>query len=132
MNLMIRTEAEKIYRAIFKKEIPNVITEWFKRSSTALESTASKGEIQKYKKIIEKNLDLASVEYASRILRCNDMLIKKFRIMVYLGECMPENYDLFINEKKSLIKTLWIIITIPFNSVYKFLKGFLILKLMIK
>ncbi len=125
---MINREAEKIYRSVFKKDIPDIVLERFIKISDRIEKGSQPEEIEKLRKITGNISDLAAAEYASRILGKNSLLIKKFQTMIYLGECLPENYDLFINEKKGLIKTLLIFTQVPFNSVYKFIKGFFLLK----
>lgn len=125
---MINREAEKIYKSIFKKDIPEIILERFKKISDRIEKESQPDEIKKHQKITGNISDLAAVEYVSRLLGKNTLLIKKFQIMIYLGECLPENYDLFINEKKGVIKTLLIFAAVPFNSVYKFFKGYFLLK----
>ena len=124
---MINWEAEKIYRSVFKKDIPGTTLERFKKISERIEKGLQPEEIEKHRKITSNISDLAAAEYTSRILGKNPLLIKKFQTMIYLGECLPENYDLFINEKKGVIRTLLIFAGVPFNSVYKFIKGFLLL-----
>ena len=132
MTIMKNGEAAKIYRSIFRKDIPGIVQQRFENPSVKLESTFPESDLIKYRKIINRISDLAAVEYASRITGTNQLLIKKFQVMIYLGECMPENFNIFINEKRGLIRTLFIFTTIPFNSVYKFIKGFLALKIKIK
>ena len=129
---MINGEADKIYRSVFRKKIPDIVRERFNNASRNIDLNNDEQELERYRKIILSVSDLAAVEYASRIIRRNPLLIKKFQIMIFLGECLPDNYDIFINEKKSLMKTLMILATVPFNSIYKFLKGVLILKLKIR
>jgi len=129
---MTKGEAGKIYRSIFRKEIPAIVRERFDRSSLQIIKNVPEQELARYRKIIDTVSDLAAVEYASRILGKNPMLLKKFQVMIYLGECIPDNYNIFINEKRNLMKTLLIFASVPFNSVYKFFKGFLILKLKIR
>ena len=132
MTIMKNGEAAKIYRSIFGKDIPDIVQQRFENSSVKLESSFTETDLIKYKKIIYRISDLAAVEYALRITGTNQMLIKKFQVMIYLGECMPENFNIFINEKRELVRTLLMFTTIPFNSVYKFIKGFLALKIKIK
>lgn len=129
---MKKGEAAKIYKSIFGKEIPDIVQKKFEDPSAKIESSATESGLALHKKIIDRISDLAAVEYASRILGKNPTLIKKFQVMVHLGECMPDNYDLFINEKKGLLRTLLLFSAVPFNSIYKFLKGFLILKIKIR
>ena len=62
------------------------------------------------------------------LLKIAELLVKKFQIMVYIGECLPDNYGRFINEKKRFFRTLMLFAAVPFHSVYKFLKGLVILK----
>ncbi|MCK5004134.1 MAG: hypothetical protein KAS21_03555 [Candidatus Aminicenantes bacterium] len=132
MIIMKNGEAAKIYRSIFRKDIPGIVQQRFENPSVKLESAFPESDLIKYRKIIDRISDLAAVEYASRITGTNQLLIKKFQIMIYLGECMPGNFNVFINEKRGLIRTLLMFTTIPFNSVYKFIKGFLALKIKTK
>lgn len=132
MTIMKNGEAAKIYRSIFGKDIPDIVQQRFENSSVKLESSFTETDLIKYRKTISKISDLAAAEYASRITGTNQLLQKKFQIMIYLGECQPDNFNVFINEKNRLIRTLFIFTTIPFNSVYKFIKGFLALKIKIK
>jgi len=125
-------EAAKIYRSIFRKDIPIIVKQRFENSSVRLESSFPESDLIKYRKIIDRISDLAAIEYVSRITGTNQLLIKKFQIMIYLGECIPDNFNIFINEKRGLIRTLFMFTTIPFNSVYKFVKGSLALKIKIK
>jgi len=129
---MIKGEAERIYRSIFKKKIPSIVEERFVHASRRIEESATEPELERFRKIITAVSDLAAAEYASRVRGKNPMLVKKFQVMVHLGECMPENYHIFINEKKSVIQTVLILAILPFNSVYKFLKGALLLKLKVR
>ncbi len=131
MMIMKNGEAAKIYRSIFRKDIPDIVQQRFENSSPKVESAFTENDLSKYRKIIDRISDLAAAEYTSRITGTNQLLIKKFQVMIYLGECMPENYNIFINEKKGLVRTLFLFTTIPFNSVYKFTKGFLALKIKI-
>lgn len=124
---MGKTAAEKIYRSIFKKDIPPLVAERFAMLSEKMEMCADTGDVELHRKITKNITDLAAAEYTSRILGKNRLLVKQFQVMVYLGECLPENYNLFINEKRSLFKTLMIFAGVPFNSIYKFFKGMIAL-----
>ncbi len=132
MIKMKNGEAINIYRSIFRKDIPDIVLQRFENASAKLESTFLESDLINYRMIIDRISDLAAAEYASRIMGTNQLLIKKFQVMTYLGECMPENFDVFINEKRRLCRTLLLLLIIPFNSVYKFIKGFLSLKIKIK
>ncbi len=122
-------EAAKIYRSIFRKNIPGMVKQRFYNSSLEIESTVPECELINYRTIIKKIADLESVEYASRVLNSNPLLKKKFQLMIYLAECLPENYSIFINEKKGVLKAYFFLLLIPFNSLYKLTKGIFILKI---
>jgi len=92
-----------------------------------MELGAAAGDVELHRKITKNITDLAAAEYTSRILGKNRLLVKQFQVMVHLGECLPENYSLFVNEKKSRIKTLMIFAWVPFHSAYKFFKGMIAL-----
>ena len=125
---MGNSAAEKIYRSIFKRNIPGIVLERFRKIESKMEQEAPAEDLDLHRKITGTISDLAAAEYASRILGKNRMLVRQFQVMVHLGECLPENYNLFVNEKKGVLRTLLIFACVPFNSVYKFFKGLIALQ----
>ncbi len=126
---MKQGEAERIYQAIFKKKIPESVKERFYKTSPKLEISVSPNELENYKKLMERSGDIEAAEYASRIFGTNLLLRKKFQLMIYLAECIPENNHFFINEKQSLFRAFYLLASIPFHSMYKLIVGTIILKI---
>ncbi len=96
-------EAKKIYSAIFKKEIPEIIQSRFEKISSKIDASYSDKETQKYYKYFCETSDLEALEIAGRVLKKLPVLTDKFKVMVYLAETLPENYPLFVNERSQLL-----------------------------
>lgn len=126
---MSNHEAEKIYFSIFKKKIPPFLEKQFLLAAKKIESKFSTDEINTHFKLMYKFSDLAAIEFYSRCRKINPLLSEKFKILISMAETEPDNYNLFHNQKDQLIKGYLSLMSVPFYSVYKFLKGFLLLTL---
>lgn len=91
-------EAERIYCSIFSNKIPEVIQHRFNEISQTIDNNYCDNEVRKYYELIPKVHDLEALELAARYCRKLPILTEKFKIMIYLSETIPGNYDLFINE----------------------------------
>ncbi|GBE17306.1 hypothetical protein BMS3Abin15_01147 [bacterium BMS3Abin15] len=121
-------EAERIYKAIFRKNIPSAIREHFRIISKEIELRSTDEEIEKCSEIIKKVRDLEALELTARYLKRFPVLTLKFKIMLYLAETLPENYHEYINEKNGIFSGYLLLIVSVFRSFYKFIKGFFLLK----
>lgn len=91
-------EAEIIYSSLFNKRIPEQIRQRFNDVSKKIDDNYPQDEVREYYKVINMVGDLEALELAARYLRRMPILTEKFKIMVYLAETIPENYNVFINE----------------------------------
>lgn len=124
-----KDEADKIYYAIFRREIPEPLIDRFKGASAEIEARYSAHEVEKYHRIIRKVNDLEALEYAGRFRKKLPLLSDKFKAMVFLAESLPENYRLFINEEDNRLKGyLWLPV-IGIVSLCKMVKGLFLLML---
>lgn len=124
---MSTNEAERIYKAIFGTNVPEEIQKHFKITSKKIENLFSEEEVKKYFECIEKVRDLEALELAERYLKKIPVLTEKFRIMVYLAETLPENYNKYINERDNCFLGYLLLICAGFRSFYKFVKGLFLL-----
>jgi hypothetical protein len=120
-------EAEKLYAALYGDRPPSVLKERYARAAERLEAGYEAHEAEACFQKIVKAGDIEAFEFASRIFGRNRMLSDKIRIMVHLGETRPENYRLFINENACVLKANWMMIQIVFSSLWKLLKGMILL-----
>lgn len=121
------SEAERIYYAIFNQQIPTSIRTHFEVLSKRIESRYSEEEVSKYFKAIKKTCDLEALEVASKHLKKLPVLSEKFKIMVYLAETRPENYNIFVNEQPGFIQACISLISSVLRTGYKVAKGMVIL-----
>jgi len=120
-------DAGKIYFALFGKEIPDNIHRHFKNVSKKIDTNFPRDEVVKYYEFIRKTDDLEALELAARYLRKIPVLTEKFKIMVYLGETMPENYHIFINENPGRFRGYIEMIFSVMRTVIKMMKGLIII-----
>lgn len=116
-------EAEKIYFAIFGRKIPSSTEAHFDNISGELDKRYSETEISKYRQLVANVADLEALELAARHLGKVPILSEKFKIMVYLAETLPENYEIFINESSSLPVGLSALALSVFRTAFKISKG---------
>lgn len=121
-------EAEKIYHAIFNKQIPASIKTHFNIISKKIDGHFHEEDFKKYCAYIDKVHDLEALEIAGRFFKKIPVLTGKFKIMVYLAETLPENYTVFVNEQKRNVFLAYILlISSMIRTIYKVAKGMVIL-----
>lgn len=124
----LKIEAAKIYRSIFGGAIPPVLQERFVRAAVRLHQDVSPGELEHYYRIVDSHQDLEALEYASRLTGRLPLLTRKVRAMVYLAETLPDHQDFYVNQRSSLLAGLWQLAWGSAWSLWKALKGFLMLR----
>lgn len=120
-------DAEKIYSALFGKKIPDNIHRHFINISKEIDSNFPRDEVIKYYELVRKTDDLEALELAARYLRKIPVLTEKFKIMVYLGETIPDNYHIFINENPARFRGYVEMIFSVIRTVIKIMKGLIII-----
>ncbi len=70
--------------------------------STRLEAHVAASELARYRAVIASDTDLEALELAARYTRRLPLLTRKFRLMAYLAETLPENQSLFISHRDNL------------------------------
>jgi hypothetical protein len=121
-------EARRIYLSIFGRPIPPIVQERFIAASAQLDRTVSPQELEEYGRLLAACTDLEAVEVAGRYTRRMKLLSRKFRLMVYLAETLPENQSFFVNERSSFLAGLWHSIAGTIWTVLKVIKGLWLLK----
>jgi hypothetical protein len=120
---LCETEARKIYAAIFGREIPSLVRDRFVVASKRLNQAVPQAEMDSYYRAVSACTDLEALELAARYTRRFALLSRKFRLMAYLAETLPENQAFFINERSSFLNGMARSATGGFRTVYKMLKG---------
>ena len=126
-DFQFESEAEKIYRAIFRTRIPDIIKQRFMDASSLLNDRSNKKEVDQYYGAIGAVGDLEALEVACRYLHKLPLLTRKLNIMVYIAETIPENQHLFVNQKASVVNGWWAFVAGGGRTVFKFGKGLLLL-----
>jgi len=120
-------EGEKIYYSIFKKKIPLLIKEHFDRVSEKINLNYSEEELHEYYRYLKRVSDLEALELASRYFKRLKLLNKKFQVMIFLAETVPENYEFYINSKNNIFYAFFATVCYGFYTFYKMMKGIILL-----
>lgn len=103
---LCEAEGRKIYAALFGGEPPPVLLARFATAAKILNSTAPQAEVDRSTRALLASFDPEALELAVRLTRQLPLLTRKFRLMVYLAETLPENQVYFINGRSSLLRGL--------------------------
>ncbi len=125
---LCETEARKIYAAIFGREIPPVILARFVAATKRLNANVPQAEMDAYYRALLACDDLEALEVAARYTRKLPLLTRKFRLMAYLAETVPETQDFFINDRSNLLAGLWAGFTGGLRTVVKLPAGLWLLR----
>jgi hypothetical protein len=121
-------EAERIYRAIFRKAIPELVRERYYRAAEILFSRLPPEEDQIYQDVMNKVHDLEAVEIAARRENKMPLLVFRFRLMVHLAENLPADQHIFFNSSDRKIPSYFSLLFGGARTLYKTLKGRLLLR----
>lgn len=120
-------EAQRIYRAIFRRPAPEIIAERFREISARLDEKASREEMEAYARAIQRTSDLEALELAGRFTKRLPLLSLKFRSMVYLAETLPENQRFYVNQRTHRVGAVFSIAICVLGSAFKMCKGLYLL-----
>lgn len=123
-----RTESARIYRTLFDRPIPPVVAERFADGSARLEAHVSPGELARYRSALTGDLDLEALELAARYTRRLPLLTRKFRLMAYLAETVPENQSLFISHRDNLPVAFVRVAFMTLRTAWLMAKGLMLLR----
>ncbi len=124
---MSDNETDRIYEAVFDRKVPEDVKKHFNILSQKIESRFPEEEVNKYMECIEKVHDLEALELAARHLKKLPLLTEKFKIMVYLAETRPENYNIFVNEEPGLFRGCTLLLLSALRTGLKMTKGLFII-----
>jgi hypothetical protein len=129
---LCEAEARKIYAAIFGREIPPLVLDRFVVASKRLNQSVPQAQMDSYYRAMSACNDLEALElvarYTRRYTRRFPLLSRKFRLMAYLAETLPENQAFFVNERSSLLAGITRSAGGAFRTVFKMLKGLWIVR----
>ncbi len=116
-------ESQQLYHALFNRPIPPIVAERFAEGSRRLEANFPPGEVAAYRAALASGLDLEALELAGRYTRRLPLLSRKFRLMVYLAETLPQNQKLFISKRDNLPGALVRVVAVTLRTVWLMVKG---------
>lgn len=122
-----REEAGRIFRAIFGGSPSAVVVERFLVASDLLNSNSEAAAVEAYYDAIARVADLEALEIAARYRHRLDLLCKKFLVMVYLAETVPENQQYFVKRRRDRAGTIAALFFGATRTAFKFVKGIFLL-----
>ncbi len=123
-HITLIREAEYFYMKMFSAVPPLSILEKYRKANLALLEEQN----EKIKLLVLKKADIEAIEFAWRLKSPTNFLTKKIHILLYLAETTPENFDRFYNLKTRKTKTWFMLFFHSLRTVYKLLKGKILLK----
>lgn len=121
-------EAERIYHAIFRAQIPPIIKERYFRAAGILFSRFSSEENRAFKVALARVSDLEALEIAARLRRKMPPLVFRFRLMVHLAENLPDNQSVFVNSRNQRILGYFSLLCGGLRTLFKSVKGLFLLR----
>ena len=121
-------EAERIYYALFKKEIPLKLKKRFYEAVSRLLTSYPQERKEECQRSLAEVRDIEALELAARIHNKLPLLVSKFRLMVYLSETLPQNNNYFLNLQDKKFKGKGIVFFSGLRSLIKYIKGIFLLK----
>ncbi len=115
---LCEAEGRKIYAALFGGRPSPVLLARFVTAVKMLNSTAAQAEVDRATRALLACSDPEALELAARLTGQLPLLTRKFRLMAYLAETLPENQPYFVNRRSSfwrgllriagaVLRTLW-------------------------
>lgn len=125
----LENEVQYLAHFFFKKEVNDLTVKRYQSANeTIFSETLDLARQQSHvDKLVNAKVDLEAIEYAWRIKNQENILSKKMQILFYLLESNSDFYPTFINPQDSHYKGIFSLITALFTSIYKLLKGKLLL-----
>jgi len=124
------SDAEKIYKAIFKRNIPSSIEEKYRIVFEALAAGYPEARVEEYKAAVEGSHDLEALELAGRHRKKLPLLVHAFMVMVYIAEMFPDNQSDYINFKTRKFSGFLSMTYACCRTAVKFFKGVFLLRKM--
>ncbi len=122
------SEGRKIYAALFGREVPPVVLDRFLTASRMLNNTVTQPEVDRCTRAILACPDLEALELAARYTHRLPLLTRKFALMAYLAETLPENQHFFINRRSSFLRGMLHLAWAGLHTVWKMLAGLWLLR----
>lgn len=129
-NKLLKKEVDYFIRFFFKKETDEMTIDRYIHANKEVFSNNKITEHQSIllESLIENNVDIEAIEFAWRLKDRENVLSKKIQIVFYLLEVKSEFFILMINERKSILKASIILSFSICHSIYKLLKGLILLR----
>ncbi len=122
------SDANRIYKAIFKENIPLSIEEKYRKAFEAVSAGFSETRVEEYKAVIEGTHDIEALELAGRCRKRLPLLVHAFEIMIYLAETVPGNQSKYFNFKTRRFSGFLSMAYACCRSAVKLLKGLFLLR----
>ena len=122
-GITAQDEADRIYRAIFRKPIPSKVRDRYCRAVERVLSDFSPEENRAFAEVLRRVSDLEALELAARKRNQMPLLTARFRLMVHLAESLPANQRVFINSSNRRMSGYVSLAFGMVRTLYKNLKG---------
>lgn len=99
-------EARRIYRALFRRELPPILCERYLVAAERLDASLDATHLAAYYDTIESRDALEALEFAARLTGRLPLLTRKFQAMAYLAETLPDHQVYFVSQRSNRLMGL--------------------------
>lgn len=125
IDARLEQEARALYGLLLKREPDSgLIGRYIKANQVLFVPEA----MPDFSELVKCGVDLEALEFAWRLKNNKNPLTSKLHIMIYLAEARPENFNVFFNSRDRRLKALLILGWHFARSLYKGLKGMVLLR----
>lgn len=94
-------EAQAIYWAVFRGNAPPVLIRRYELAAGQLDAAAKPGDLAAVQQLLAQRADLEAAELAGRLTGRLPLLTRKFTVMTYLAETLPDHQQFYVNRRSS-------------------------------
>ena len=125
-------EACALHRAVFGFEAPKQVGQRYVEAHGFVLSRMDATDSNWMQRVLDIRADLEALELVLRIRQPGHVLCHKFKLLIYIAEAFPEYYCYFVNEDRHRFRAFFRLTLNGFRSLYKYFKGWFLLRTLVK
>lgn len=123
-----RGEAQVIYWALFRGEIPEVLATRYEQAARELDRVADPRALAAVQRLIDQGADLEAAELAGRLTGRLPLLTRKFAALAYLAETLPDHQRFYVNRRSSWVAGVAVLAWAGMLTAVKLARGLWLLR----
>ena len=95
-------EAQAVYWALFRGRIPPLLAQRYARAARELDRDTEPSMVAALQRLVAQDSDLEAAELAGRLTGRLALLTRKFTVMAYLAETLPDHQQYFVARRSNM------------------------------